>query len=303
METEMHGLETMTREELLELAPLDAFGLLDEVEAALFHRAFHQAPAAVQAEVIALQAELAEAEHFLADEEPRPILRRKVFLRLEELIDESAEGLRPIAQIGSRGSDVEADPATLATEGRHDPESLAAFRALMEEFADRNARAAARTTPFWRAAAIVLATALVVSLTMLGQTSGHARQISELVISQGVEQQIGTLVPNLAAYAAPGDRTYAMVPASGEHVGLASVLVLADPARGKVVLTGFGLGRIGQGTYSLRAISIDGVSTEILRIDADRFLAGEAGTMPDGFVPVRYELVGPDGAVAFSAET
>ena len=37
----------MTREELLELSALDALGLLEEYEAALFTRSFHHAPAAV----------------------------------------------------------------------------------------------------------------------------------------------------------------------------------------------------------------------------------------------------------------
>ena len=41
----------MTREELLELAALDAFGLLDDYEAALFTRSFHHAPVAVQDEI------------------------------------------------------------------------------------------------------------------------------------------------------------------------------------------------------------------------------------------------------------
>ncbi len=46
----------MTREELIELAALDALGLLDEYESALFTRSFHHAPAAVQKEIKDLQA-------------------------------------------------------------------------------------------------------------------------------------------------------------------------------------------------------------------------------------------------------
>jgi len=241
----------MTREELLELAPLDAFGLLDEVEAALFHRAFHQAPPSVQDEVIALQAELVAADHFLSDDEPRPILRRKVLLRLEEVMDESAEELRPIAQIGSRGPEAtgrgvrgQAGPGGAEGDGKGlrglanpanpdavaDLESLATFRSLMEEFAERNARSAARTTPFWRAAAIVLGTALVVSLYMLRDTSEHAKKISELVIAQGIERQIGDLVPDLQARLAAGARCLSMVPAADMSGGLASAALVVDAA-------------------------------------------------------------------------
>ncbi len=49
----------MSREELLELAALDALGLLDEYEAALYTRSFHHAPAAVQDEIKDLQATFA----------------------------------------------------------------------------------------------------------------------------------------------------------------------------------------------------------------------------------------------------
>lgn len=291
----------MTREELLELAPLDAFGLLDEVEAALFHRAFHRAPAAVQAEVIALQAELAEADHFLADEEPREILRRKVFLRLEEVIEESTDGLRPIAQIGGRAANGPAvrgpEPGTPAG----DPVQLATFRSLMEEFSERNARAAARTTPFWRAAAIVLGTALVVSLYVLGQTTSHAKEFSELVITQGVENQIWSIVPSLGKFAASGDRAYAMNPKDPNCVGLASATILVDSARGQAVVAAFGLTRLGTGTFTCRAIDREGHVAEIARIEADRFLAGALGELPDSFKPVRFELVGPDGNAVFAA--
>lgn len=313
----MHGLESMNREQLLELAPLDAFGLLDEVEAALFHRAFHEAPVSVQSEVVALQAELAAADHFLAFEDPRPILRRKVLLRLEEVIDESTEGLRPIAQIGTRAPErtpdrdggtgvagaASGDRSDLSTlESRRDPERLAEFRSLMEEFAARNARAAERATPFWRAAAIVLGSALVVSLYTSGQTSGHATRIAQQVISQGVEHQIGGLVPNLHAFTASEDRTYAMVPSDPRHRGIASAILLVDSVRGQVVAATFGLGRIGQGAFVLRGVDREGRTVELMKIEADRFLAGLPGVLPEGFVPVRYELVAPDGAVAFSAE-
>ena len=306
----MHGSDEMNRDELLELAPLDALGLLDEVEAAMFHRAFHQASPSVQAEVIELQAHFATSDHFLAGEEPRPILRRKVLLSLEEAFDESAENLRPIAQIGVQvGAPMGGRAAVLppAVQDRdppsdvRDPDQIAAFRALMEEFAERNARAAARTTPFWRAAAIVLAAGLVVSLYVLRQTSENAGKIYELVISQGIEQQIGELVPSLPAYSSPGDRTYAMEPVSPKDAGLASAVVFVDSARGQVVVTAFGLGRFAPDSYSLRAVDRDGNSHEVARLEGDRFLAGAVGTFAMDFRPVRFELVGPNG-VAFAAD-
>lgn len=293
----------MTREELLEIAPLDALGLLDEVEAAMFHRAFHQAPAAVQAEIIEVQAAFAAAEHFLAGEDPRPTLRKKVLISLEEAFEESAESLRPIAQIGSRAA--VAPPATRGGDPEaefRDPAQLAAFRALMEEFAERNARAAARTTPFWRAAAFVLGTALVVSLYMLRQTNINSSQIAELVISQGIEQQVGGLVPRLASYSASGDRTFAFRPSSAAHQGLASAVALVDSARGQVVVATFGLGRIATGTCTIQAVDRDGAVRDVATVEADRFLAGTAGSIPVEFRLEELRVLGPDGRIVLSAK-
>ncbi len=55
----MTSPEPMTRQELLELAALDALGLLDRYEAALYTRSFHHASAPVQDEIVRLQAEIA----------------------------------------------------------------------------------------------------------------------------------------------------------------------------------------------------------------------------------------------------
>lgn len=292
----------MTREELLEIAPLDALGLLDEVEAAMFHRAFHEAPASVQAEIIELQAAFATAEHFQSGEDPRPTLRKKVLISLEEAFEESAESLRPIAQIGSRTALAQVssrlrDPGVDA----RDPAQLAEFRALMEEFAERNARAAARTTPFWRAAALLLGTALVVSFYFLGQSNRNAKQIAELVISQGIEQQVGVIVPRLASFSASGDRSFAFRPGPAVPPGLASAVALVDSARGQVVIMSFGLGRIAPGTYTIEAVDDDGTTRQVATIEADRFLAGAAGSIPVGFRLEEFRIVGPDGRVVLSA--
>ena len=55
----MTSVEPMTRTELLELVSLDAMGLLDEVETALYTRCFHNAPVTVQDDVLRMQAEIA----------------------------------------------------------------------------------------------------------------------------------------------------------------------------------------------------------------------------------------------------
>jgi len=98
------GLELMTRDELLELAPLDALGLLDDYDAALFTRSFHHATAAVQDEVRDLQAAIAADERLMAAVAPRPELRKRVLAAMTEKAAEASEDLAPLAVIGARRS-------------------------------------------------------------------------------------------------------------------------------------------------------------------------------------------------------
>ena len=84
----MTSSEPMTQRELLELAALDALGLLDEFEAAYYTRSFHDAPATVQDEIKRLQAELATDQRLLPGDEPDPTRggvqqHRVAFARLE----------------------------------------------------------------------------------------------------------------------------------------------------------------------------------------------------------------------------
>ena len=80
----MTSPEPMTRQELLELAALDALGLLDRYEAALYTRSFHYASAPVQDEIVRLQAEIVSDESLLPEEEPDDSLRERVLRKVAE---------------------------------------------------------------------------------------------------------------------------------------------------------------------------------------------------------------------------
>ena len=92
----------LTREDLLELAALDALGLLDEFDTAHYTRSFHDAPVAVQDEIKQRQAELAADTMLLPDEGPTPSLRQRVLDAVAEAVEEKDQELAPIAQIGQR---------------------------------------------------------------------------------------------------------------------------------------------------------------------------------------------------------
>lgn len=68
----------MNPQQLIELASLDAFGLLDEQERKAFETAFAAAPDAVKAQVRAQQSRMAEMDHLLPQVQPAPTLRQRV---------------------------------------------------------------------------------------------------------------------------------------------------------------------------------------------------------------------------------
>jgi hypothetical protein len=88
--------------ELLELAVLDAHGLLDPIESELFNRSFHNAPASVQDEIVRLQHRLATDESLLPSDLPAASLKGKVIDAVAKAADNEAKRLAPLALIGAR---------------------------------------------------------------------------------------------------------------------------------------------------------------------------------------------------------
>lgn len=77
----------MKTHELLELASLDALGLLDEHEREAFDVAFNAAPPAVQAQVRREQARISRADQFLPQVDPPVSLRAKVLAAVQQAME------------------------------------------------------------------------------------------------------------------------------------------------------------------------------------------------------------------------
>ena len=92
--------QALSISELVELASLDAFGLLDAEDALEFEEAFLAAPSRVRDSIRSLQAELASDENLLGSEEPDESLRAKVLQRVAEAMADHDTTLQPIAAIG-----------------------------------------------------------------------------------------------------------------------------------------------------------------------------------------------------------
>ena len=161
----MSSSNAMTREELLEYAALDAFGLLDEYEASLYTRSFHNAPAAVQDQILQLQAQLVSDESLLPSVNPDPTLRTRVLQAVAEAIEQETSQLEPLATIGRP---------------RMNPDVIAKIEPNV-------------ASQFWRAAAFALCAGLLVVAYFLTQVSARQSRIAELALSQNTEARLNEL--------------------------------------------------------------------------------------------------------------
>ncbi len=150
----MTSVDSITPKELLELASLDALGLLDEFEARIYTRVFYGAPATVQDQVVRLQAEITEDLSLLPGEEPDPMLRERVLKAVAKAVEHNDAALAPIARIG-RGSAPHVDHA-------REP----------------------RTAMYWRAASFVLAGASLLLAYFLALGYRSSSELAVAALSQ-----------------------------------------------------------------------------------------------------------------------
>jgi hypothetical protein len=296
----------MDRDELIDLAPLDAFALLDDYEAALFTRSFHHAPASVQAEVRDLQAQFAEDPAFLSKEEPRTLLRQKVLIRIQEEIEESEAELQPLAQIGQQVAGhgaghqmIHAARTELDVSGV--PSSDDAMRELISEI---RARAAVgmrdRATTYWRAAAFFLAAGLIVSLYFLGQTMRHAETIARLAQNQLINAKLTEVAPDLIDFAYRESVVRGLASTDSSVNGTATLCIDAEHNRALVLAFGLNgaLSGTKKGEFTLRAVDDKGNATVITKFTTNDPIFGKvADSLPLDIRTCKLELLDGDGRV------
>ncbi|MEE2912422.1 MAG: hypothetical protein VX436_01315, partial [Planctomycetota bacterium] len=144
---------THNHPELIELAVLDAYGLLDPIESELFNRSFHNAPASVQDEIIRLQHRFATDESLLPSDLPSSTLKKKVLHTVAKAADTEAKRLAPLALIGARA------------------------------VAENTSTAASTSILLWRSAAIILFCVTVVLAIFTLDTQRAARDFSSQIVS------------------------------------------------------------------------------------------------------------------------
>lgn len=168
----MHTPEHLDRSQLLELAVLDAFGLLEEVESEFFDRSFHHAPEAVQQEIRDLQAALVSDDRLLPSEKPVRELRQRVLDAVSDAIEQDGERFAPLAAIG-----------------RHRERRPQRVRAILSP-----------SGQFWRAASFVLlGTVIVVSYFFADALRTNA-DISKAAMNSDTAELARIIGPNFKEF-------------------------------------------------------------------------------------------------------
>ena len=186
----MTTCEFPSRDELLELAPLEALGLLDEFEEHRFDQGFATATPAVQGEVRDLQAAVAAEFGSASQDVPDRALRYRVLAAISAAVESDNESLAPIAAIGNH-TDFQRRLERLASQHSS---------AGTETVADAVRRdRAARSSLLWRAAALTLGCGLLVTLYFTNRLSETTRDLAHLALSnqnrielqEGLREQVG----------------------------------------------------------------------------------------------------------------
>lgn len=227
--------QSLSREELFELAAIDAIGQLDDYEQSLFTRSFHHAPASIQNEIIEFQAALVSDIKLLPSVEPPEQLKRKVSEAVSRAVEKDASRHAPLAMIGGlRTRQSESDP-----EGR--------------------ARLAAASTTLWRAASFVLAASLIIAIYLFADAYQYGKGIAEKALDNNTNRQLESLIgPSFREFVGnPNSRMFALIDQSGQVDGHAALYL--NEVSGQIFLLVMGMPE-SDDPYTLNVTTEDGRS-------------------------------------------
>ncbi|MHC4129143.1 MAG: hypothetical protein ACYSUA_13415 [Planctomycetota bacterium] len=271
----MTSSEPMSQRELLELAALDALGLLDEFEAAYYTRSFHDAPATVQDEIKRLQAELATDQRLLPGDEPDPGLRERVLRAVAQAIERDESRLAPLATIGRRRGG--------------EPRGESGFRL----------RASGQ---FWRAACFVLAGVAVVFALFWVQAQNYVNALSEIAYIDNTERVLEDLIgPTFKTYLFDPETEFVrlMPEQTGSEI---RGLICINEQTGRAFLVTDGLAQAGGDAYTL-SLQDDSGERDVRRFGS----TGGAQGFPLGSVQVtalaaaQWKILDAAGTVILSS--
>ncbi|MFM1868848.1 MAG: hypothetical protein RL591_2256 [Planctomycetota bacterium] len=255
----------LSREEMLELAQFEVLGVLDAVEAANFERAFAQSTPSLQAEIIALQARIAEDPILrVTSEQPSQALSLRTMARIVDAMDAESRSAQPIATIGPRtlkrplnrplnhplnrhhGGAAGASRIS-ADDGRSNSAVVteASMREIIAEVAARNANARPQKQLFWRAASFFLFAGLCVALYFNQQVSRTAMQLAASVNERALSPESLAAAREIAPFDIATAQHVDLTLAIGESRGHAHALLhrVEGGTGGRVLVQGIGANR------------------------------------------------------------
>jgi hypothetical protein len=281
----MTAPEPMTRTELMELAALDALGLLDEYEAALYTRSFHDAPAAVQNEIRELQAQIVVQLGELCAEKPSPELRDRVLKAVAKAIE--LDSPAPLASIGRELSDY--DPRLDdESAGRTDDRRRMVFPRL------------ALSGQFWRAASFLLLGVLAVAIYGLNEAKNANEMLLHAILTGDTADVMNKIGPPFSFYLSQSDSMRVTFQPIDQEFSESWANLWFAEATDEALLITEGLPILTPGeTYQLRIRDDDGQSSVVLNFTAGMLLAGHRVTVDAStlLAAVTWEIAGPDGVV------
>jgi hypothetical protein len=282
-----------TRDELLELAELDALGALDTVEQARFERGLRDASPALRAELHAIQDAAVLDPIGLCDEEPEAGLKYKVMARIADAVTESESELAPIASIGRpsaapRPATIAAPiaspivaPAPLAPAALAAPLAPAASAAAARDadVLQRVAEAATQTELerlramldrsrshgyMLRAACIALASCLVVAGYALARQVSLSEKVTLAAISASSREELKALLgPTIEPFLRDGVPSAALAGTGPSSTG--GVIFWYDPATSNAFIVMAGVDSSRTFEVSVSDPSLDSARTALVR--------------------------------------
>lgn len=282
-------------DELKDSALIEVLGSLDPADATKFDRDFRSQPAFLQSELLQIQEDAARDPAFHGREEPAPSLRARAVASVLTAVESNDRELAPIAQIGG---------VARGRAGRTPVRSIDASELMQQAMATATAQADAlrfaRSAYWWRAAAVALIAALIVTIYFERQANWWGQRVGEGAMQRIARADMLEMLqqPGLRELMEQADITRGMHAVASDGLGSASVLV--DSRSGRAMLLTIGL-RVGE-TYSLRVMRDDGrkeiigVVTPLEPLAAVALAPGLAGALGVGQV----ELVDSRGRVVLS---
>ncbi len=271
----MTFVEPMTPRELLELASLDAVGLLDTVEEAVFTRSFHDAPATVQDEVLRRQAEIANDLSLLPGDEPDPNLRERVLKAVAAAVERDEATLAPLARIGRRKSAAERETGSrIGHTG---------------------------SGQFWRAASFVLAGVSLIMVYFLAVGAQSSRELYLAAINDDIKKLEVLLKPQPAQFLVDGSQKVPLSGIAGAVPFKASLYI--NDTSGEILIL-HDLPRAKNHEYVLQVVGKDEVTQKLHAFGSSGIFGGiTVKDVPLDLIAaaVRWQIAKLDGVVLLTS--